>query len=170
MKTFLFILGLFSFSFEMFSQELKFRPLRTLDGSTVLINNLVTSDKGTLVVFWETNNNQCYANLDNLQEAWNTSIKDLGVNLVAICVNYDGNMAGVKPLVNGKCWDFDVFIDDNGDMKRYLGINSIPYTILLDSEKDVKCRYSGYCSGDEIQICEKIENCIKTKGNLKDFK
>jgi hypothetical protein len=170
MKTILFFLGLLSFSFELFSQEIKHKPLRTVDGSIVSINNLVSSEKGTLIVFWETNNSQCYSNLENLQEAWSTNIKSLGVDLVAVCVNYDGNWAEVKPLVNGKGWDFDVYIDVNGDVKRHLGINSIPYTILLDGEKDVKCRYSGYCSGDEVQICDKIEQCLKKNGSLEDFK
>ncbi len=170
MKALIFFLGFLSFSFDILSQELLNMPLRTLNGSMITVDSMVSSRKGIILVFWEPMNTTCYNNLENLQEAWSSNIKSLGVDLVAICVDREGNHAKLKPLVNGKSWDFDVFVDDNGGVKRLLGINTIPYTILLDENKEVKCRYSGYCSGDEVQLCNKIEHCLKTSGTLKDLK
>jgi len=145
-------------------------PLRTVDGQLISIDSIVSQKRGTIIVFWETDNSECYSNLDNLQEAWISNIEGLGVDLIAVCVNAEGNWAKVKPLKYGKQWDFDVFLDVNGNMKRYLGISNIPYTILLDKEQSVKCRYSGYCSGDEVQLCQKIEQCLKSSGSLTGFK
>ena len=144
--------------------------LKTLDGATVHINEIFTSTKGTILIFWETNNPKCCNNLDNLQDVWVEEVKSLGVNLVAICVNCQGIVTKVKPYVSGKGWDFETYIDINGDLKRALGITSTPYTILLDGNQNIKCRYPGYCSGDETQICNKIIHCLKNDKNLSELK
>ena len=144
--------------------------LKTLDGSSVQVNDILSSSEGTILVFWETNSHQCCNNLENLQESWVEQIQSLGVELIAICVNCPGSWAKVKPMVLGKGWDFKVYIDVNSDLKRTLGITTTPYTILLDGNKNIKCRYPGYCSGDEIQICEKIIHCLRSNGDLTDLK
>ena len=140
--------------------------LKTLDGATVHANEIFTSVEGTILIFWETNNPSCCNNLDNLQDAWVEEVKALGVNLVAICVNSSTMATKVKPYVSGKGWDFETYIDINGDLKRALGITTTPYTILFDGQQNIKCRYPGYCSGDETQICSKIIHCLKNDDNL----
>ncbi len=144
--------------------------LKTLDGSTVHVNEIFTSLKGTILIFWETNNPSCCNNLDNLQDAWVKDVKALGVNLVTICVNCSGMPTKVKPYVSGKGWDFETYIDTNGDLKRALGITTTPYTILLDGNQNIKCRYPGYCSGDETQICNKIIHCLENTESLSELK
>ncbi len=142
--------------------------LRTLDGSTVQVNDILSSE-GTILIFWETNNSQSCNNLENLQASWLEEVKAFGVNLVAICVDNPGMWIKVKPYVAGKDWEFDTYVDTNGDLKRALGVTTTPYTILLDGDQNIKCRYPGYCTGDETQICDKIINCLKNSGTLADL-
>jgi thioredoxin-related protein len=161
----LFLLNIF---FCAISQEFYAlsEPLKTLDGSLIEMNDVLTSKQGTILIFWETNSRQCCNNLENLQDSWVEELKKLGVELIAICMNCPGKWAKVKPLVAGKGWDFDVYIDINGQLKRTLGITTTPYTVLLDGDKNIRCRYPGYCSGDEVQICEKIKHCLENDGDL----
>ncbi|MEE4258241.1 MAG: redoxin domain-containing protein [Bacteroidales bacterium] len=165
----LFLLNIF---FCAISQEFYAlnEPLKTLDGSLIEMNDVLTSKQGTILIFWETNSHQCCNNLENLQDSWVEELKKLGIELIAICVNCPGNWAKVKPLVAGKGWDFDVYIDINGQLKRTLGITTTPYTVLLDGDKNIRCRYPGYCSGDEVQICEKIKHCLENDGDLAALK
>ena len=144
--------------------------LKTLDGATVHVNEIFNSSKGTILIFWETNNPKCCNNLDNLQDTWVEKVKNLGVNLVAICVNCPGISTKIKPYVAGKGWDFETYIDTNGDLKRSLGITTTPYTILLDENQNIKCRYPGYCSGDEIQICNKIIHCLENTESTSELR
>ena len=144
--------------------------LKTLDGSTIHVNEIFTTFEGTILIFWETNSPNCCNNLDNLQDAWVEEVKALGVNLIAICVNYSGMLTKVKPYVSGKGWEFETYIDTNGDLKKALGITTTPYTVLLDGNQNIKCRYPGYCSGDETQICNKIIHCLKNAESLTELK
>jgi len=142
--------------------------LKTLDGSSVQVNDIL-SPEGTILIFWETNSSQSCDNLENLQTSWLEDVKAFGVNLVAICVDNPGMWIKVKPYVAGKDWEFDTYVDTNGDLKRALGVTTTPYTILLDGDQNIKCRYPGYCTGDETQICDKIINCLKNSGTLADL-
>lgn len=47
-----------------------------------------------------------------------------------------------------------------------LGITSVPHTVLLDKDQNIKCSYAGYCSGDELNVCNKIINCLEKTGDL----
>lgn len=142
--------------------------LKTLDGAVVQLKDVLSSE-GTILIFWTINNTQSCSNIENLQESWIEHVKSYGVNLVAICVDNPGNWAMVKPFVSGKGWEFETYIDSNGNVKRTLGVTVTPYTILLDGNQEIKCRYPGYCTGDETQICNKIINCIENHGTLAEL-
>lgn len=142
--------------------------LKTLDGASIRMDEVLSSE-GTILVFWESNSSQCCDNLENLEESWIEQVRDFGVNLVSVCVDSPGMWVKIKPYVSGKGWEFDTYVDANGDLKRALGITTTPYTILLDGDQNIKCRYPGYCSGDETQICDKIIHCLENSGTLADL-
>ena len=141
--------------------QLHFCELMDLNGAIVPFNKIVPDTASfTLLVFWKTNSTKCCDNLETLQSAWLSQLKQKGVNLIAICSNCDGNWMKIKPLVYAKEWDFEVFIDVNGDFKRNMGVISIPHTLLLDSKLNKICSTSGWCPGNEDIICKKIVNYI----------
>jgi hypothetical protein len=96
-----------------------------------------------------------------MQSAWISRLKESGISLVAICIDCRGNYSYLRPLVNGKDWEFDIYIDYNGDFKRALGITNSPYTLLFDKNQNLICRHEGYCSGNEDMVCDKILRCIE---------
>ncbi len=140
--------------------------VKTLDGSTITLDDVFSNSEGTILIFWEMNSPNCCNNLENLNQAWLEKVKGLNVDLIAICIDRQGNWSGVKPYVAGRGWEFDTYIDSNGDLKRMLGINSMPYTVLLDKDQNIRCSYAGYCFGDEFRICDKIINCLEKTGDL----
>jgi peroxiredoxin len=168
MKTLTLILSILALNLNINSQNFyaSSNEVKNLDGSALNLNDALSGVEGTIMVFWEMNDPECYKNLDNLNDAWLEKLKELNVNMVAICVDRQGNSSIVKPYVSGQGWDFDVFIDTNGELKRKLGITDMPQTVLLDKNQTFRCRYAGYCSGDEFQICDKIINCLEKTGDL----
>jgi len=140
-----------------------FCELIDLNGKVVSYERIAPDSASyTLMVFWKTNSTKCCDNLETLQSAWLSQLKQKGVNLIAICSCYDGNWMKVKPLVYAKEWDFEVFIDVNGDFKRNMGVISVPHTLLLDSKLNKVCSTNGWCPGNEDIICKKIVNYIDT--------
>ncbi len=140
--------------------------LRTLDGVVVNTSEIFAVDETTLLVFWRSEDGKCCENLDLLQEAWNDQLKNKNVRLVAVCVDARGSYSHVKPLVKGRGWDFDAYIDLNGDFRRSMAVNLLPCTILLDEKLNVICRHDGFCTGAADMICEKVEAYLAGGGML----
>lgn len=123
--------------------------LKTLDGITVSSDKAIKSGSQTILVLWSSTSNQCVQNLDNLQDVWTDSLKDEGVNFVSICIESNGYYSKIKPYVNGNGWEFDSYIDVNGDFSRSIGVSELPCTIVLDSRNNQIVRYEGFPAGSE---------------------
>lgn len=133
--------------------------LKTLDGNLVSVENIL-SQTGTILVFWETNSAACSNSIENLHEKWLEEIAAFDVKLIVVCVSYPGSWPLVRSVFTGKGWECEAYVDTNGNLKRALGVTTLPYTILLDGDQNIRCRYPGYCNGDENRICEKIIHCL----------
>lgn len=165
MKT-LFLLLVMEFSAMMIAaQSANFSgvQLKSMDGVNVNASQIMNADGFTLMVFWKSGNAKCCDNIQSLQNAWISSLKDKGVKLVAVCVDCTGSWTHVKPFVAAHNWDFDVFIDVNGDFKRFMNVNTFPSTLIINEKSEVVCRQNGFCAGDDSMICDMIEAKIKTK-------
>lgn len=133
-----------------------FTDLKTLEGITVASDEAITSGSQTMLVLWGSNSNQCVQNLENLQDLWLESLKDQGVNFVSVCIEANGYSSKIKPYVYGNGWEFDTYIDVNGDFRRTIGVNELPCTILLDSKNNQIVRYEGFPAESE-DILDKIK-------------
>jgi peroxiredoxin len=160
MKT---IILMFLLSFPLYFNAQNSFPdvtLRNLDGECFSTSEIFNTNHPQVMIFWKSFDTKCCSNLENMQSAWLSQLKDRGVNLVAICIDCKGNWSYLKPIISGKAWEFDIFIDSNGDLKRALGVTNAPYTLLFDEENRVICRHEGYCSGNEDLVCKKILDCL----------
>ena len=63
----------------------------------------------------------------------------------------------VKPLINGKEWNYKILLDTNQDFKRALSIVNIPYTIVVKNNKIVHIQ-NGYVPGSEVELFEKLKS------------
>jgi cytochrome c biogenesis protein CcmG, thiol:disulfide interchange protein DsbE len=127
--------------------------LRDPDGKKVSSSEVIKPGAATLVVFWKSNNNACCANLETLEEAWSGTLRHQGVRMVVICTDCNGNWTTIKPIVNGNGWEFETYIDVNGDFKRAMNVGEGPCTILFDQDENQVCRYNSACTGTPEYIC-----------------
>ena len=67
------------------------------------------------------------------------------------------------PYVNGKGWEYDVYIDPNGDFKRALGVNNVPHTFLVDGNGNVVWQHNSYNEGDEYELFELVKKLSEGK-------
>lgn len=106
--------------------------------------------KDTVIVlcFWASWCIPCINELSIINEQFDNWKKELKFELYAIATDDSRTDKRVKPLVNGKGWEFDVLLDKNQDFKRELNVSNIPYTIVLKNGKIIY-RHAGYVSGDE---------------------
>jgi peroxiredoxin len=130
--------------------------LKNLDGHTVSLNELADSGSATVIVFWKTTDNKCCDNLESLQEVYEETLGGVEVNIISICVDATGTWSHIKPYVNAKGYDFETYVDTNGELKRAMNVGNMPCTIVYDQMNNQLCRYDDFCAGYTDMLCGKI--------------
>ncbi|HLV92953.1 MAG TPA: TlpA disulfide reductase family protein [Aequorivita sp.] len=148
---------LFLVSFGVFSQnELPNIDLKTIDGKSFNSQDLAKDGKVTIVSLWATWCVPCLKELDAISEIYPDWQDETNVELFAVSVDDSRTVKRVKPLINGKGWDYTILLDTNNDFKRALGAATVPLTLLIKDNKIVY-RHSGYSPGAEYELYEKVK-------------
>jgi thiol-disulfide isomerase/thioredoxin len=151
------LLLIVSFSLVTFAQEeLPNVDLETLDGASTTIQKAANKDGVTIVSLWATWCVPCIKELDAISDIYDEWTEETGVTLIAVSVDDSRTVKRVKPLINGKGWEYEILLDTNNDLKRSLGASSIPLTIVIKDNKIVY-RHSGYNPGAENELYEKLK-------------
>ena len=144
-------------SFSAFAQdELPSIDLTNLEGKKINFQEAAISDNVVIVSLWATWCVPCLKELDAISEVWDDWQDETNVELLAISVDDSRTVKRVKPLINGKGWDYTILLDSNNDLKRALGASTVPLTLLVKDNKIV-FRHSGYSPGSESELYEKIK-------------
>ena len=154
--TFLAIVIATAFCFSQDSRNLPNVKVKTLQGDAFNISEL-DNDGGPIVIsFWATWCKPCKKELNNIAEVYEDWQDETGVKLVAVSIDDSRSMAKVAPYVNSTDWEYEVFLDSNSDLKRAMGVSTVPHTFLLNGKKEIVWQHRGYVDGDEEKLSEKI--------------
>jgi len=133
--------------------------LKNLDGKEV---NLVEKSKKKMIVvsFWATWCGPCIQELEAINDSYEDLQDEMGFELIAVSIDNSRSVSRVKPMVNGKDWDYEVLLDTNQEMKRALNFSAPPYLLII---KDGKILYthSGYTPGSEEEAFDKFRELSK---------
>jgi thiol-disulfide isomerase/thioredoxin len=144
-------------SFCAISQnELPKVDMETLDGKTFNSQDLSNDDNVIIVSLWATWCVPCLKELDAISEVYQDWQDETNVKLYAVSVDDSRTVKRVKPLINGKGWDYTILLDENNDFKRALGAATVPL-VLLVKNNEIVYRHSGYSPGSEMELYEKIK-------------
>lgn len=159
-KVLLLLAGIFSM-LECLAQTATFEGERvsTLDGHWKDMGTLDTGGKPLILVFWNTDSRECLSQVQALIDTRDAALKPYGVKLVGIFVE-NGNRNRIKPMIMGRDWDMEAYVDVNGEFTRYMSVAVLPFTILYDSDKKMICSHVGFCSGTEDLLCKKVKECL----------
>jgi len=135
--------------------------LKTMDGKTVNTAELSNDGKPFIIDFFATWCKPCNRELDAIAEVYEDWQEETGVKIFAISIDVAQNMNKVKPLVDNHGWEYDVLLDPNSDFKRALGIQMIPYVLIVDGKGNIVYKHNGYTDGAENELIEKVRELIK---------
>lgn len=157
MKNFLFLfllVGLNSYS----QKNLPDLNLSTLEGKKVSLKiDFAEKDKLYVFSFWASWCGPCINELDEINEVQAEWKKSINFEVIAVATDDSRTQKRVKPLVNGKEWEYTILLDTNQDFKRALSIVNIPYTIVVKNNKIVHIQ-NGYVPGNEVDLFEKLKS------------
>ncbi len=160
MKKILFLLFLPAFLVAQTSEKSRQLPevmLKTLDGKSISTADFNNNGKPIVISFWATWCKPCVNELTNISDLYDEWKEKTGVKLIAVSIDDARNMTKVAPFVNGKGWDYEVYLDANADLKRALNVNLVPHTFLLDGNKQIVWQHNSYTEGDELKLFELIQ-------------
>lgn len=133
--------------------------LKSLEGEMVNVQEK-TNEGLYIVSFWASWCVSCINELDEINDVYDEWQEELQVELIAISIDDSRTKARVKPLVNGKAWEYEILFDTNQDLKRQMNIGSVPYMLIIKDGK-ILYNHSGYTPGQEEEIYELLKQYSK---------
>ena len=142
------------------SAQLPSVQLKTLDGRAVSADTIGNDGRPFVVSFFATWCKPCNRELRAIHEDYLDWQEETGMKLVAVSIDEGQNAGKVKPLVDSEGWEYEVLLDTNSELKRTLGIESIPHVLIIDGDGNIVESRSGYTEGSEQHIIDKIRELV----------
>ena len=147
-----------------FSQESRSLPnvkVKTLAGDAFNISELDNDNMPMVISFWATWCKPCKKELNNISEVYEDWQEETGVKLVAVSIDDTRSMSKVAPYINASDWEYEVYLDPNADLKRAMGVSTVPHTFLINGKGEIVWQHRGYLEGDEDKLYDKILELVK---------
>lgn len=156
------VLGLGKAFAQVEAQALPAVSIKDLQGKVVSTGDFGNEGKPIIISFWATWCKPCIQELITIAEEYETWQEETGVKLIAISIDDARNAAKVKPFVEGRAWEYEVYIDENSDFKRAMNVNNVPHTFLLNSKNEIVWSHNSYSPGDEEELYELVKRLRET--------
>ncbi len=146
-----------------FSQDIKNIPsvaVKNLNNETVDTKTFSNNGRPFVINFWATWCKPCIQELNAIHEVYADWQAQTGVKIYAISIDDSRSSRKVAPFVKGRGWTFDVYLDENSDLKRALAVNNPPHTFLFNGKGELVWQHNGYAPGDEEELLAKIKELL----------
>lgn len=152
---------------KSFSQYFNDFTKPDLDGNDITLSELL--EKGPVMIsFWATWCAPCKEEMKKMQPIYE-KYKGQGFTYLAINQDNQKSISKVKSFINANKYSFPVVLDlDKRVFEDYLGVG-LPYSLIIDKNKNVIAKHLGYITGDEVQIEKEIKDAL-SGNDSKDIK
>ncbi len=141
-----------------FAQDTTFpnTELKKLDRRKIDSKDILNKKGYTVISFWATWCKPCILELNAISDLYEDWTEEIDVKVVAVSIDDARSSSKVSVFVNSKDWQFEVYLDENSDLKRALNINNIPHSVVVDEKGNVVWQHAGYLPGDEEVLYENL--------------
>jgi len=161
MKKVSILASLFLLFYAAASAQIPSVKLRNTDGKIVNTAELGNDGRPFIISFFATWCKPCLRELTAVNEVYADWQEETGVRLIAVSIDQAQDANKVKPLMDGKGFEYEVLLDVNGDFKRAMGVNNIPHVFLFDGKGNKVYSHIGYKDGDETALYKEVKAAIK---------
>jgi len=132
------------------AQDVSKLELQDVAGKKFIMKKNLDND-ATVVLFWATYCLPCRKEFPEIQSLLE-KYPDKNIKVIAISQDSPRSLAKVKSFVKTHQYDFTYLLDPNGNISSRLLVNSVPFTMLVDSDGKVIYSHRGYKKGDELEL------------------
>ena len=164
MKKIFFLFCTLMMAGSVFAQNAKMPEnitLKNLNGESVQSSVIQNDGKPVIISFWATWCKPCNRELNNIKDVYEEWQEETGVKLIAISIDDARSASRVKPHVDGNGWEYEVYIDQNSDLKRAMGVVNVPHTFILNGEGEIVWQHTGYQDGGEEEVIDKVKELLQ---------
>lgn len=131
--------------------------VKDIDGNVVNVRSILDEGVPVILSFWYTTCKPCLQELGAVNDAYPDWIEEADFKVVAVSTDDSRSSAKVKPMVNGRGWtDFTILLDENGDLKRAMNVQTQPTVYVLDKDGTIVYTHTGYTPGSEEELFDQI--------------
>lgn len=150
---------MFSFSIRLAAQ-LPAVTIKDINGKAVRTDTLSNNGRPMIIDFFATWCKPCNRELSSISEVYDEWQEETGVKLIAVSIDQAHHINKVKPMVDQLGWSYEILLDPNGDFKRALGVQLIPYVLVVDGKGNIIGKHQGYTDGEEQELIEEVRKAI----------
>jgi len=152
--------GLSGIAQESKSKKIPAVTIKTLEGKNYTTSQFSNDGKPMIISFWASWCRPCLKELSAIADLYDHWQDETGVKLIAISVDDSRTVNNVRPLVNSKAWDYEFYLDTNGDFKRAMGVSNVPHTFVLNGNGEIVFQHSNYSEGSESELFKEIKSLV----------
>lgn len=141
-------------------KEVPNTTIKSISGESVNMDDITKTDGVKILSFWATWCVPCINELDAISEVYDDWKDETNVELIAISTDDSRTKRRIKPLVNGKDWEYQILVDENQELKRALNISVIPHVVVV-KDGEIVYRHTGYSPGAEDELYDVVKKHSK---------
>jgi thiol-disulfide isomerase/thioredoxin len=142
---------------EVAGRKLPSVDIKTLNGEVINTSTIDNDGKPIVISFFALWCKPCLKELSAINDVYEEWRDETGVKVVIVSIDDARSMPNVKPTIDGNGWEYEAYLDPNGDLKRAMGVNLIPHVFLLNGNKEVVHQHTSYSEGSEYELYEIIQ-------------
>jgi len=142
---------------EIAGRKLPSVDIKTLNGEVFNTGSIDNEGQPIVLSFFALWCKPCMKELTAIADVYEDWQDETGVKVVIISIDDARSMSNVKPTIDGNGWEYEAYLDPNGDFKRAMGVNLIPHVFLLNGNKEVVHQHTSYSEGSEYELFELIK-------------
>lgn len=131
--------------------------VQDVDGKEINIQEYTSGGKFYLVSMWATWCGPCKKELTALNAVAEEWKEKYDLEIIAISLDEPRTLGRAKKMFADKGWPYTFLWDDGGKLAGKLGLESIPYSMLIDNKGNIISEAVGYAPGYEKRIENKIQ-------------
>ncbi len=135
--------------------------VKTLTGEIFNTENFSNDGNPIIIDFWATWCKPCIEELTAIHEEYAEWQKETGVKLITISIDDARTMNRVAPFINGKGWNFENYLDANGDFKRAMNVNMPPHTFVLNGKGEIVWQHVGFTEGSQEELIAAVRSLLE---------